>query len=94
MAAHSNVAIKVSNFPAYAADRSLAGLSAVVTTCLDAFGPARTMFATDYPVGGRHSTLREVCEWFRDIVADRPAAEQRALFHDNAARYYRFDERT
>ncbi len=94
MGACPNVSLKLSNFPAYAADKSLPALRDIVMTCLDAFGPARAMFGTDYPVGRRAASFQDICEWFKDITQDFPASEQRALFHDNAARLYRFDAGT
>lgn len=85
-----NVAIKVSNFGAYAADRSPEALRRTVMTCIDAFGTERSMFGTDYPVGRRNMTYQQTCESFKDIVAEFSPEQQRALFHDNAARLYRF----
>jgi predicted TIM-barrel fold metal-dependent hydrolase len=91
MAARPNVAIKLSNFAAYGPDRTLAGLRQGLMPCIEAFGPARAMFGSDYPVGRRALPFQETCERFRDLVEDFPAGEQRALFHDTAARLYRFD---
>jgi predicted TIM-barrel fold metal-dependent hydrolase len=90
MAAQPNIAIKISNFGAYDPDRSVAGLRRTVMGCIDAFGTQRSMFGTDYPVAARSMTYQALCDGFAAIVADFPAAEQRALFHDNAARIYRF----
>jgi len=91
MAEHPNTAIKVSNFGAYGQDRSLASLRATVMTCIEAFGTRRCMFGSDYPVARRNMSYQELCERFKDIVQELSAAEQRDLFHDNAARYYRFE---
>jgi predicted TIM-barrel fold metal-dependent hydrolase len=90
MGAAPNVAIKLSNYGAYSVDASLEARRAVVMTCLDEFGPRRAMFGTDYPVGRRAMAYQDICETFRDIVAPLTDADQRDLFHDNAARYYRF----
>ncbi|SEE58991.1 Predicted metal-dependent hydrolase, TIM-barrel fold [Rhizobiales bacterium GAS188] len=90
MGKRDNIAIKVSNFGAYGQDRSLAALRATVMSCIDAFGTRRAMFGSDYPVGRRNMTFEESCERFKDIIEGFSAEEQRNLFHDNAARYYRF----
>ena len=90
MASCPNVAIKVSNFGAYAADRSPEGLRGAVMTCVDEFGAGRSMFWTDYPVGRRALGFRENVVGFAAAIADFSADEQRALFHDNAWRIYRF----
>lgn len=91
MAAQPNVAIKISNASAYAADTSDAALSAVILPCLEAFGPQRTLFGTDYPVARRTMTYGAICDAVRRILRPLSPADQRAVFHDNAARLYRFD---
>ncbi|MBV9539589.1 MAG: amidohydrolase family protein [Acidisphaera sp.] len=90
MAAQPNVQIKLSGYASYAADRSLPAMRAVVDTVLDAFGTERAMFGTDYPVARRHMSFADICGCFKDIVANLSPEQQRALFHDNAARTYRF----
>jgi predicted TIM-barrel fold metal-dependent hydrolase len=88
-----NIAIKVSNFGAYGQERNLASWRETVMTCVDAFGTKRSMFGSDYPVARRSMSYQEICESFKDIVAELSAQEQRDLFHDNAARFYGFDAR-
>lgn len=90
LAAQPNIAIKVSNFGAYSPDRSLPVLRQTVMGCVDAFGTARAMFGTDSPVARRNMTYGAMVDAFATIIADFTPAEQRALFHDNAARFYRF----
>lgn len=90
MAAAPNVAIKVSNFGAYAPDKTPVGLRAAVRSCVDAFGPGRAMFGTDYPVGRRALSYADNVAGFAWAIADLEAGEQRALFHDTAWRVYGF----
>jgi len=47
------------------------------------------MFASNFPVDGLCIGYRALFDAFGGFVADRAPAEQRALFHDNAARLYR-----
>lgn len=89
MARAPNVAIKISNYAAYDPDRSLEGLRATVKPCLDAFGPDRTMFSSDYPVARRHMTFAAICRNLKELLIDLSKDEQRAVFHDTASRYYR-----
>jgi len=91
MAGQPNIALKVSNFGAYGTDKSLPALRTTVLTCIDAFGTGRTMFGTDYPVGRRNMTYAASVEAFAESIADLTPGEQRALFCDNARRYYAFD---
>jgi L-fuconolactonase len=57
--------------------------------CLESFGVDRCMFASNFPVDGLCVGYRALYAAFAAFVADRPAADRRALFHDNAARIYR-----
>jgi predicted TIM-barrel fold metal-dependent hydrolase len=63
-------------------------LAPVINTCLDAFGPDRVVFASDWPVCTLAASLQQWVAALRTIVNHRPADEQRKLFHDNAARFY------
>ncbi len=90
LARRENVAIKVSNFGASSPDRSLPVLGEVVLGCIEAFGTRRSLFGTDYPVARRSMTYAAMVDAFAAIIAPFSEDEQRALFHDNAARLYRF----
>jgi predicted TIM-barrel fold metal-dependent hydrolase len=50
------------------------------------------MFASNFPVDGLCATFGTIFGGFRQIVADLSAAEQKALFRDNAMRIYAFPE--
>jgi predicted TIM-barrel fold metal-dependent hydrolase len=63
-------------------------LAPIVNHCLDAFGPDRVVFAGDWPVCTKGAPLREWVKALKEIVRNRPEAEQRKLFHDNAVKFY------
>src|SRR5262249_41204463 len=63
-------------------------LAPLVRHTLDAFGPDRVLFGGDWPVCTKAATFRQWLGALREIVRDRPADEQRRLFHDNAVRVY------
>jgi L-fuconolactonase len=90
LAAHERVMCKISGIVAQLAGKewSAADLAPVINTCLDAFGPERVLFASDWPVCTLGMSLVEWVEALREIVAERPAADQRRLFHDNARKFY------
>ena len=60
-----------------------------IETCIEAFGPARCMFESNFPVD------RGACEYpvlwnaFKRIAAGASAEDKAALFHGTAARVYR-----
>ncbi len=64
-------------------------IAAVVNHIYENFGPDRVMFAGDWPVCTLAMPLAEWVATLKQIVADRPAADQKKLFHDNAVEFYR-----
>ena len=90
LARHSRVVCKISGIVArmkkgrWSPDE----LAPVINHCLDAFGPDRVIFASDWPVCTRGATLRQWVEALKQIVRPRRAADRRKLFHDNAIRFY------
>jgi L-fuconolactonase len=63
-------------------------LAPIVNYCVEAFGKDRVMFASDWPVCTMTATYRQWVEALQQIVQSWSEAEQRKLFHDNAARFY------
>ena len=85
----NNTVCKVSGIVVQARERWTADdLAPVINHTLTTFGPDRVMYAGDWPVCTLRATYRQWVEALRSIVRNRPAEEQRKLFHDNAARVY------
>jgi predicted TIM-barrel fold metal-dependent hydrolase len=63
-------------------------IAMVVDHVYDCFGPDRVMFAGDWPVCTLAMSLAEWIAVLQQVVANRPAEEQKKLFHDNAAKFY------
>jgi predicted TIM-barrel fold metal-dependent hydrolase len=84
------VVCKVSGFITSAPGRkpSPDEIAFVVNHVFECFGPDRVMFAGDWPVCTLAMPLAEWIATLRKIVADRPLADQKKLFHDNAAKFY------
>ncbi len=89
LAALPNVAIKVSNAAGYDPAPTAASLDGVMRHCIESFGTARAMLATDWPVARLKRSYDEIYADLRRVTADLTPAEQSALFHDNAKRLYR-----
>jgi predicted TIM-barrel fold metal-dependent hydrolase len=91
IAERKNVVCKVSGIVASAAPGPWTAddLAPIVNLVLDRFGPDRVVFGGDWPVCTLAATYRQWVEALRTIVAARPQAEQKKLFHDNAIRVYR-----
>ncbi len=93
LAACDNVICKISgvvdNVPGY--PLTAADLAPALNHCLNAFGPDRVVFASDWPVCLLGMPLRGWVELLREVVAGRPEKERRQLFHDNAIKFYDLD---
>ena len=85
-----NVVCKVSGIVVTARSKKWTAddLAPVVNHVLDSFGPERVMFGGDWPVCTLRATYRQWVEALKSIVRNRPIADQRKLFHDNAVRFY------
>lgn len=63
-------------------------LAPIVNHCLDTFGPDRVVFGGDWPVCLLGATFRQWVEALQQIVANRPLADRRKLWSENAQRHY------
>lgn len=63
-------------------------LAPIINHCLDSFGPDRVVFGGDWPVCLLGASLRRWVEMLGQIIATRPAAEQRKLWSENAIKFY------
>ena len=88
LAACPNAAIKVSGIGIPGQRWTPERNRDIVLSAIEIFGPARAMFASNFPVDGLCARFDEIYSGFRAIVSDFSALEQRALFHDNAVRIY------
>jgi len=89
LAAEPNVRVKISGLGLPGRAWTVADNRAVVLETIDLFGPARCMFASNYPVDSLVADFVTIFDGFREIVAGLDAAEQRRLFHDTAVETYR-----
>lgn len=60
-----------------------------ILAVIDAFGPERCMFESNFPPDKNACSYVTVWNTFKRIVSDATPAEKRALFCDTATRFYR-----
>jgi predicted TIM-barrel fold metal-dependent hydrolase len=89
IAGQPNVALKISGLGRRELPWTVEANGPVVRDAVAIFGVDRCMFASNYPVDKLAGPFETIFDGFRAAVADRPAAEQRKLFLDNAVRFYR-----
>ncbi len=88
-AAQPNFAIKISGLGRPGLPWTLTANGPIIRDTIGTFGPERCMFASNFPVDGLTGSFPVIYGGFRAAVSDRPIAERRMLFHDNAVRIYR-----
>jgi L-fuconolactonase len=64
-------------------------LAPIVDYCLEAFGPDRVVFGSDWPVCLKGGSLRTWVDMLGEIIATRPAIDRTKLWSANAVRHYR-----
>ena len=82
-------ALKISGLGRPGLPWTVAANGAVIRDAIAIFGVERCLFASNFPVDSLAGTFAEIFAGFAQAVADRPRAERRKLFHDNAVRIYR-----
>lgn len=90
LAKQTNVICKISGIVARVPKGkvSVDVLSPVVTHCLDAFGPDRVVFGSDWPVCTRGAPLRIWVSLLQQIIRKRSAEEKHKLLWKNAHCFY------
>ncbi len=89
IAAHDNVAIKISGIGLQGVPWTVANNRPIVETIAEVFGPDRIMFASNFPVDSLAGSYRDIYGGFVEISKNWSPAEQSAAFIGNAVRYYR-----
>jgi predicted TIM-barrel fold metal-dependent hydrolase len=73
----------------WGAPRAYAPVARQYNTLLDIFGAERCFFGSNFPVEKLKNTYKSLMDTLKSALAHRSEAEQRAFFHDTAARFYR-----
>jgi predicted TIM-barrel fold metal-dependent hydrolase len=83
-----NIAMKISGLGVRSQPWTVQANRGIVLAAIEAFGVARCMFASNFPVDGLCASFDQIFDGFAAIVQDLGDAERRALFRDNAMRLY------
>jgi L-fuconolactonase len=94
LAAEANVACKLSGLQTIASpDWTYVELAPYIDVALDAFGPARLIFGSDWPVSSQAASYRTVCEVARLACSGLSDTERAAVLAGTARAVYRCDDR-
>lgn len=89
LAAHPNVHTKLSGLGTFIHEASVAAWRPVVDETIALFGPARCIYGSNFPIEKLWTDYPTLIGVMRTLLGELSADEQRAIFHDNAARLYR-----
>jgi L-fuconolactonase len=86
LAAHENVAVKLSGLPLQVGVHDLVPF---VSAAFDAFGPERVMFGSDWPMCVAVGGYRVAVEVTQELIVGRAPVERDAVMGETARRWYR-----
>ena len=61
----------------------------MIREVIQIFGVERTIYGSNFPLEKLHASYADFFGVYRTILSEYPEAEQPAVFHDNAVRFYR-----
>lgn len=85
----ANVVVKISGLAMFDHGWTIESFRPYVLEVINAFGPSRCMFASNFPIDGLHSSYSALWHAYANIVSGLRADERDALFLHNAERIYR-----
>ncbi len=88
---HESVSVKISGLGMFDHAWTIESIRPTVLHCIEAFGTARSMFGTNWPVDALYGSYYQTVDAYRVILAEAGFSreEQHALLHGNAERIYR-----
>ncbi len=91
LAGNSNVSTKLSGLGTFVQRCDADGIADIMQRTVDIFGPERCIFGSNFPIEKLWTGYGDLLAAHRRAASRYGEAEQRAIFHDNAARIYRLD---
>lgn len=89
MAAFPNVHVKLSGLGMYSGGITLPQARQVFRDAIQIFGIERTIYGSNFPLEKLHASYADFFGVYRKVLSEYTEAEQRAVLHDNAVRFYR-----
>ena len=89
MAAFPNLHVKISGLGMYSSGITLPQARQVIRDVIQIFGAERTIYGSNFPLEKLHASYADFFGIYRTVLSEYTEAEQRAVLHDNAAKFYR-----
>ncbi|MCF8475843.1 MAG: amidohydrolase family protein [Pseudolabrys sp.] len=88
MAAFPNLHVKLSGLGMYSLGLTYAQARQVIRDAIQIFGIERTIYGSNFPLEKLYLSYEDFFAIYRKVMSEYTAAEQRAVFHDNAVKFY------
>ena len=89
LAAFPNLHIKLSGLGMYSQGLTYPQARQVIRDAIQIFGVERTIYGSNFPLEKLHTSYADFLGIYRCVLAEYPEGDQRAVLHDNAAKFYR-----
>ena len=89
MAAFPNVHVKLSGLGMFSLGLTYPQARQVIRDAIQVFGTDRTIYGSNFPLEKLHASYEDFFAIYRKVFSEYSDADQRKVFHDNAAKFYR-----
>ena len=89
LAAFRNLHVKISGLGMFSGGITYAQARQVIRDTIQIFGAERTIYGSNFPLEKLHASYADFLGIYRRVLSEYSAAEQRAMLHDNAMKFYR-----
>jgi len=89
LAAHPNLHVKLSGLGMYSGGLTYTQARQVIRDAIQIFGVERAIYGSNFPLEKLYTSYADFFGMYRAVMAEYTEAEQRAVFHDNAVKFYR-----
>ena len=89
LAAFPNVHVKLSGLGMYSQGITFAQARQVIRDAIQIFGIERTIYGSNFPLEKLHMSYADFFGIYRAVLSEYTESQQRAVLHDNAAKFYR-----
>ena len=88
MAAFPNLHVKISGLGMYTSGITLPYARQAIRDVIQIFGVERTIYGSNFPLEKLHASYADFFGIYRTALSEYTEAEQRAVLHDNAVKFY------
>ncbi len=89
LAACPNLHVKLSGLGMYSNGISYPQARQVIRDVIQIFGIERAVYGSNFPLEKLHASYTDFLAIYRKVLSEYTEAEQRAVLHDNAVKFYR-----